>query len=285
MLGSLRRTALVAGLVVVLVGMWELYKVVGKATDGEIPLTPWGLPVRADDTSMPHVWSMVGALFDPARRGGDELLVTILLRAAWFTFREALVGFLGGTVLGLVLAVVFLKFSVLQRGLMPYVVASQTVPLIAIAPMVVLWAGRNGWPAWTAVALISGYLTFFPVTVNTLRGLSSPAATSLELMRSYAATDTQVLLRLRLPAALPYIFTALRVGATASVVGALVGELPAGLGDGLGRALLTGAQYYITRPEQLYAAVTVSAALGLVFAGLVGLAERLVVPTPSEDRQ
>ena len=280
----LRRVVLVAVLLAVLVGAWELYKVIGKASDGDIPFTPWGLPVNPDDTAMPHVWSMIGALFDPARRGGDEALGIILLRAAGFTFRSAFVGFLGGTVLGLALATLFLRFVVLRRGLMPYVVASQTVPLIAIAPMVVSWAGTNGWPRWTAVAIISGYLTFFPVTVNTLRGLTSPAATALELMRSYAASDTQVLLRVRLPAALPYIFTALRVGATASVVGALIGELPAGLSEGLGRALLDGAQFYITRPTLLYAAVIVTAALGLAFAGVVGLVERLVLPIRPEDR-
>lgn len=280
---ALRRVVLVGALVAVLVGLWELYKVVGKASDGDIPFTPWGLPVNPDDTSMPHVWSMIDALFEPARRGGDEALGIILLRAARFTFRSAFVGFLGGTVLGLGLATLFLRFGVLRRGLMPYVVASQTVPLIAIAPMIVSWAGSNGWPRWTAVAIISGYLTFFPVTVNTLRGLTSPAATALELMRSYAASERQVLVRVRLPAALPYIFTALRVGATASVVGALIGELPAGLSEGLGRALLDGAQFYITRPTLLYAAVIVAAALGLAFAGVVGLAERLVLPTRRED--
>jgi len=262
---------LVVGLVVMLAAMWELYKVAWQGAG-------WEWPVRPDDTSMPHVWSIVDALFEPARRGGDDLYGVILVRAAFATFREAVVGFLLGTVLGLALALLFLKSGLLRRGLMPYVVVSQTIPLIAIAPMVVIWVRGNGWPAWIGVAAISAYLTFFPVTVNLLRGLTSPSATSLELMRSYAATHTQVLMKLRLPASLPYLFTALKIGATASVVGALVGELPAGLQDGLGRALLNGAQYFITRPEQLYAAVLVAAALGLLFAGLVGLIERIVIP-------
>lgn len=264
---------LVVGLVVMLAAMWELYKVAWQGAG-------WEWPVRPDDTSMPHVWSIVDALFEPARRGGDDLYGVILVRAAFATFREAVVGFLLGTVLGLALALLFLKSGLLRRGLMPYVVVSQTIPLIAIAPMVVIWVRGNGWPAWIGVAAISAYLTFFPVTVNLLRGLTSPSATSLVLMRSYAATDTQVLMKLRLPASLPYLFTALKIGATASVVGALVGELPAGLQDGLGRALLNGAQYFITRPEQLYAAVLVAAALGLLFAGLVGLIERIVIPHP-----
>jgi NitT/TauT family transport system permease protein len=266
-----RKVLLVVGLLVVLAALWELYKVVWQAFG-------WEWPVRPDDTSMPHVWSIVDALFEPARRGGADLYVVILLRAALATFREAVVGFLLGSLLGLGLALLFLKWGLLRRGLMPYVVVSQTIPLIAIAPMVVIWVRSNGWPAWFGVAGISAYLTFFPVTVNMLRGLTSPSTTSLELMRSYAASDTQVLTKLRFPASLPYLFTALKIGATASVVGALVGELPAGLQDGLGRALLNGAQYFITRPEQLFAAVLVTAALGLAFAGLIGLIERLVVP-------
>jgi NitT/TauT family transport system permease protein len=270
-----RRVVLVAALLVVLAAAWELYKLVWQAAG-------WTWPVRPDDISMPHVWTIVGALFEPARRGGEDLYGVILLRAAWATFREAVVGFLFGTALGLALALIFLKWVPLRRGVMPYVIASQTVPLIAIAPMVVIWVRSNGWPAWFGVAAISAYLTFFPVTVNMLRGLRSPSATSLELMRSYAASDRQVLTKLRLPASLPYLFTALKIGATASVVGALVGELPAGLQDGLGRALLSGAQYFITRPEQLFAAVLVTAALGLAFAGLIGLIERAVVPTRPE---
>lgn len=266
-----RKVLLVLGLVLVLAAAWELYKVIWQAAG-------WEWPVRPDDTSMPHTWSIVGALFEPARRGGVDLYGVILVRAAWATFREALVGFLLGTALGLGFALLFLKWALLRRGLMPYLVVSQTIPLIAIAPMVIIWVRSNGWPAWFGVAAISAYLTFFPVTVNMLRGLTSPSATSLELMRSYAATDTQVLTKLRFPASLPYLFTALKIGATASVVGALVGELPAGLQDGLGRTLLNGAQYFITRPEQLFAAVLMTALLGLAFAGLIGLVERLVVP-------
>ena len=111
---------------------------------------------------------------------------------------------------------------------MPYVVASQTVPFLAIAPMVVVWGLNNGIPAWASVSIIAAYLTFFPVAINTLRGLLSPDPNSLELMQSFAATPRDVLWKLQVPAALPYIFTALKVTATASIVGALVGELPVG---------------------------------------------------------
>jgi NitT/TauT family transport system permease protein len=181
-------------------------------------------------------------------------------------------------VVGFTLGVVFVHSPLLERGLMPYVVASQTVPLLAIAPMVVIWGSRLNWPAWVAVTLISAYLTFFPVTINTLRGLNSPDPTARELMLSYAASRWQVLWKLRVPAALPYLFTALKISATVSLIGAIIGELPSGIGDGLGRALLTFSYYYITGPEKLYAAILVAALLGIVFTLLVLQAERMAIP-------
>lgn len=267
----LRRGLSLLVLVVVLVALWEGYKLLDSATGEALPL-----PVRSDDKTMPHTWSIVAELFAEQGRSGDILLV-LLLQAAWYTFKEAVAGFVVGTVVGVGLAVLFLRVGLLERGLMPLVVASQTVPLIALAPMVVIWGSKANWPVWVSVAVISAYLTFFPVAVNTLRGLKSPAATSVELMRSYAATSTQTLVRLRFPAALPYLFTALKVAATASIVGAIVAELPTGLDGGLGRALLNASYYFGTGPERLFATVLVAAALGLVFVGLVSLAERAVL--------
>jgi NitT/TauT family transport system permease protein len=161
---------------------------------------------------------------------------------------------------------------------MPYVVASQAVPLLAIAPMVVIWGAQFDLPRWSMVSVIAAYLTFFPVTINTLRGLRSPSATSVELMRSYAASKNEVLWKLKVPAALPYIFTALKISATASVIGAIIGELPAGLADGLGRALLNFNNTFITSPEKLYGSVLVSALLGIVFVSLIAITERIVLP-------
>ncbi|MBL8056077.1 MAG: ABC transporter permease [Anaerolineales bacterium] len=275
---AVRRAGSVLLILLVLVGAWEGYKALGAATGGLIPFTALPLPVRADDKSMPHVWTIVGVLFQPARRGAEQLLWQILLEAALFTWREALAGFVVGSLVGFLLGVVFVHSPLLERGLMPYVVASQTVPLLAIAPMVVIWGSRLGWPAWASVTIISAYLTFFPVAINTLRGLNSPEPTALELMRSYAATRRQILWKLRLPAALPYLFTALKISASVSVIGAIVGELPSGIPDGLGRALLTFSYYYITGPEKLYAAILFSALLGLTFVVLVMLVERLVLP-------
>jgi NitT/TauT family transport system permease protein len=263
---------------VVFAATWEGYKLLGAATHDRWPLTTLKLPIRSDDRSMPHLWNMVLALFKPAQRGNPDLLLTLLLRAAWFTWREAAGGFLAGSLFGFLLGALFGRSALFERGLMPYVVASQTVPLLAIAPMIIIWGGRIGWPAAWSVAIISAYLTFFPVTINTLRGLRSPHPSAVELMRSYAATDGQILWKLRVPSALPYIFTALRVSATASVIGAIVGELPSGIGDGLGRALLTYSYYYSSGPEKLFAAILVAALVGLVFVGLVTAVERLVVP-------
>jgi NitT/TauT family transport system permease protein len=268
--GTGRRIRAFIVVMVGLVVLWELYKVAWTAAG-------WSWPVRPDNTTMPHSWDIVSTLFRPARRGGEDLLIVILLRAALFTWREAFLGFVMGTAIGFGLGVVFVRSSTLERGLIPFVIASQTVPLLAIAPMVVIWGGRAGLERWVMVSVIAAYLTFFPVTINTLRGLRAPDETALELMRSYAAKPNDIMWKLRVPAALPYLFTALKISATVSVIGAIVGELPAGLGDGLGRALLNFASTFITSPEKLYASIIISALLGIVFVGLVTLAERLIV--------
>ena len=169
----------------VLVTLWEGYKFVANALD-----TSW--PIRADNKSMPHVWDIVGELF-VRRRAGEDILLILLLKEALFTFREAAVGFVIGAAFGFSLAVVFERYSLLERSLMPYVIASQTIPLIAIAPIIVVWGGRYDWPTWIPASIIAAYLSFFPVTINTLRGLRSPQPTSMELMRSYAASKNETL--------------------------------------------------------------------------------------------
>lgn len=256
--------------------LWEGYKALGQALLRTWPSAP--LPVRPDYRSMPHVWDIVGTLFVPARRGGEDVLLVILLDAALYTWRLALLGFVGGTVFGLAVAVLLVRSPLAERGLMPYVIGSQLVPVLAIAPVVVIWAGRSGLPTWAPVAFVSGYLAFYPVTIGAVRGLRSPAATATELMRSYAASSTTVLLQLQLPASLPYLFPALRVAATASVIGAIIGELPAGQSQGLGRAILGFASSFSAAPQRLFASVLVSALLGIVFVALIALLERLVVP-------
>lgn len=228
----------------------------------------------SDDLNLPHLQSMAESLLQPARRNGPVLLLRILAQAGLFTWTEALVGFGSGALLGFLLGAVFAHSRLMERGLLPYVVASQTVPILAFAPMVVIWLGAN----WMAVAVISAYLTFFPVTINTMRGLQSPHPTAVELMRSYAASPWTIMWKLRFPAALPYIFTALKVSATASVVGAIIGELPSGIRDGLGGAILNFNQYYISDPSKLWAAILVAASVGIVFFVIVNVVERLVLP-------
>ncbi|HRW08996.1 MAG TPA: ABC transporter permease subunit [Caldilineaceae bacterium] len=238
---------------------------------------PWGLvhnpPMRwkiASDLNLPHIWQIVDAFGNPSRRNGPAL-GTVLLGAAIFTFRESIIGFLFGTLLGLLLGTLFVHSRLLERGCMPYVVASQTVPILAIAPMVIIWLKAG----WVSVAVIAAYLTFFPVTINTLRGLRSPAPEAIELMHSYAASPWAILWKVRFPAALPYIFTALKISATASVVGSIIGELPSGIRDGLGGAILNFNQYYISGPERLWATIVVSAAVGITFYLLILLCEQL----------
>jgi NitT/TauT family transport system permease protein len=240
---------------------------------------PFGLehdpPYRwkvASDLNLPHLWDIGRSFAEPARRNGPPL-ISLLFSAALFTLREAFTGFLLGASLGLLLGTVFAHSSLLERGLMPYVVASQTVPILAIAPMVIIWLKAG----WISVAIISAYLTFFPVTINTLRGLRSPDPVALDMMRSYAASNWQTLWKLRYPAALPYIFTALKVSATASVVGAIIGELPSGIRDGLGGAILNFNQYYISGPAKLWATIIITALVGIVFFLVISLVEILVL--------
>jgi NitT/TauT family transport system permease protein len=161
----------------------------------------------------------------------------------------------------------------LERAFVPYVVASQTIPIVALAPMIVFAFGPNV----TSVAIIATYLTFFPVTIAMIRGLRSPDPRALELMRSYAASRWDVYWKVRLPASLPYLFTALKIAATASIVGAIIGEGPGGIPDGLGRAIINFNQYYITGPEKLWAAILISALLGIVFFALIRVAEMVVL--------
>jgi NitT/TauT family transport system permease protein len=264
-----RSAAARAGTVVLVLGaiwgLWELYRWVWVKTG-------WTHPFPANDITMPHMHTIFQALGEPSRVQGP-LLISVLLDAAWFTAKEAAIGFALGATIGFLLAVVLVHSRLLQRGFLPYIVASQTVPILAVAPMVVVWLKAG----WQSVAVIAAYLTFFPVTINTLRGLQSADARAHELLRSYAANRWQVLWRLRVPASMPYLFSALKVSATASVVGAIIGELPSSIQDGLGGAILNFNQYYSLNPANLWATNIVAAALGIVFFLVVVVAEKLVV--------
>jgi NitT/TauT family transport system permease protein len=225
----------------------------------------------ASDLSLPHIWLVVTAFVDPAQRNGSPLGV-ILAGQALFTFREALTGFVLGGSLGLLIGIGLVHSRLAERAFVPYVVASQTVPILAISPLIVV-ATRAGW---ISVAIISAYLTFFPVTIAALRGLRAADARAFELMRSYGASAWSVLWKVRLPSSVPYLFASLRVAAAAAVIGALIGELPSGIPDGLGASLLNYNQYYTSGPERLWATIVVCSIVGLGFVGLVRLSEWLL---------
>ena len=265
------------------VGIWEGYKWVGQQTGDYWPGTSIDLPASTDDLTMPHAADIAEELFEEVRDGRARLpLFLFLLKKGWFTLQEAAIGFTLGLTVGLGLAILMLRWRVAERGLLPWINVSQTVPLIALAPIVVTWGRQQDLPDMLSISLIAAYLTFFPVAVSALRGLQSPDSDHVELMRSYAAPWWTVLVKLRLPAARVYLFPALKIAATLSVVGAIVGEISIGTKTGLGRAILEYAQRYAVSPERLYASVIGAAVLGLLVFGLISLAEWIVVRRTGE---
>ncbi|GAA3927900.1 ABC transporter permease [Actinoplanes auranticolor] len=258
----------VAGLVV-LIALWEGYKAVGNP-EGTVLFGVRILP-RADDLSMPHVWDMLSRLARPELTGGRPVW-QVVLGASLFTLGITTVGFAAGAVIGLLLAVAMQRFRIVERGLLPYVILSQTVPLVALAPLIAGWGGTV-WPEWMTVAVIAAYLAFFPVAVGMLRGLQSPQTAGVELMRSYAAGWWRTLVKLRLPASLPYLFPALRLAGAAAVVGAVVGEISTGTRGGIGRLIIEYSREATSDPAKVYTAMLGAALLGLVVAALVSLLE------------
>jgi len=267
---------------------WELYKLVGPDNGGDI--LGWSIIPRTNDIAMPHVWDMGARLFEDESRTSDRPIWLVVLEAAWYSFRLAAAGFAIGSVVGIALATVMARFNVVRRGLLPYLVVSQTVPLIALAPLVVSWGGRVSiggwsWPRWLSVAVLGAFLAFFPVAVGTLRGLESASSTALELMRSFAASGSQTLRKLRFPAAVPRMLPALRLAATASVIGVVVAEISTGLRGGIGRLIIEYARQSTSDSAKLYPALLGAAVLGLALVGVVGAFEygvnRQRPPVPS----
>jgi NitT/TauT family transport system permease protein len=275
-LTRLRRVWTFALALILVSVLWELYKVIGPEDGGTV--FGWTILPRANDTAMPHVWEMVSRYGQPENRASDTPILVVVLQGAWFTFRIALAGLVLGTAVGLGLAVLMARYKVVERGLLPYLVLSQTVPLIALAPLVVSWGGRLHvgafeWPRWLSAAVLGAFLAFFPVAVGTLKGLTTTPPASLELMDSYAASWRQTLFKLRFPAAVPYIVPALKLAATASVVGVVVAEISTGLAGGIGRLIIEYAREATSDPAKVFTAVFGAAALGLVLAGIVALVD------------
>lgn len=264
-------------IVLLIVGGWEGAKWLGQATDYALELGPVTIGLEnTRDLTMPHLKNIVGALREPAQRNGPPL-ISQLVDTAFFTFREAFFGFVIGTTLGLLIAIIFVHSRLLQKGLMPYVIASQTIPILALAPMVIIWSDKLLGSRELGVPMIAAYLAFFPVAIYGLRGLSSVPDTALELMESYAASQWTILWKLRMKNAMPYIFTALKITAPASVVGAIIGELPSGIQDGLGGQIINFSIYYSNGPALLWATNLVTALLGIGFFLAIAIAERFVV--------
>ncbi|GIE87680.1 hypothetical protein Are01nite_41600 [Actinoplanes regularis] len=260
--------AVLAGLLTFAV-LWEGYKAVGSP-DGTVLFGVRILP-RADDLSMPHLLTVLRRLGRPELAGGDPVWL-VVLRACLFTLGITAAGFAAGALVGLLLAVAMQRFRIVERGLLPYVVLSQTVPLVALAPLVAGWGGSI-MPPWATVAVIAAYLAFFPIAVGMLRGLQSPPAAGVELLRSYAAGWWRTLVKLRFPASLPYLFPALRLAGAAAVVGAVVGEISTGTRGGIGRLIIEYSREATSDPAKVYTAMLGAALLGLLVAGAVSLLE------------
>jgi NitT/TauT family transport system permease protein len=198
-----------------------------------------------------------------------------LVYHGWITLSATLLGFAFGTALGIGLAILIIHNRATDRSLMPWIIASQTVPILAIAPMIIVVLNAVGLAGLIPKALISTYLSFFPVVVGMVKGFRSPEQIQLDLMHTYNASGLQTFIKLRWPIALPYLFTSMKVGIAASLVGAIVGELPAGGGNGLGARLLAGSYYGQT--IQIWSSLTVAAVLAGGLVVIVGIVERIVV--------
>lgn len=248
---------------------WRFPDILGTGVD-YFHVPPFSLS-QASDLQLPHIWDIAYALTEPVQRNTETSLFVHLVGAAFSTWTMALIGFAIGALIGITLASIFVHSLLGERAFMPYVIASQAIPIVALAPIISAAAGRGN----TAVIIIAVYLTFFPVTIAQARGLRSPDPRSLELMRSYAATRWQIYRKVRLPASLPYLFTALKVAAAAAIVGAIIGEGPGGVKDGLGRAIINFNQQYISGPEKLWATILIASLTGIFFFVCVRIAEIL----------
>ncbi len=252
--------------------VWELYKVIGPQDGATI--VGWRLVPKASNRAMPHTWDMIARLLEPENRSGGSPIAITVAGYAWYTLRLAAAGLVIGASVGIGLAVLMARWRIASRAMLPWVIMSQTVPLIALAPQVVSWSGKISlfgwdWPRWASVCALAAFLSFFPVAVGTLKGLTSVPSASLELMETYAVPWRVTLVKLRFPAAIPFIVPALKLAATLSVVGVIVSEISTGIRGGIGRAVISYQQASTGDAEKIYAAVFGAAALGLALFGSV----------------
>ncbi len=245
----------------------------GRANLTDVPFTEFALQTYAQDKPvLPAPHQVVGAIWT-GLFGAAITAPRSLAFHAGITLGATLSGFALGTLLGVLLAVMIVHNNASDRSLMPWIIASQTVPILAVAPMVVVGLGAVGVTGIVPKALISMYLSFFPVVVGMVKGLRTPEIIQLDLMRTYNASAWQVFWKLRWPASIPILFASMKVGIAISLIGAVVGELSNSAGGGLGVRLLTGS--YNGQTIQIWAALFIAAALAAVLVILVGWGERL----------
>lgn len=255
--------------------LWELYKAAGPARG----ISVGGLPVlpRTTDLAMPHSWTMIARLFAPESSAADAgPLWAAVLQAAGFTLAVAGAGWVLGVAVGLGLAMLMQRFRTANSAMLPWIVLSQTVPLIAVAPLVRRWGsqlefGSVSWENWMSVSVIAAYLAFFPVAVGALRGFSAPDRAHVDLMHTYALGWWQTFLRLRLPASVPYLLPALRLAAANAVVGTVVAEVSIGLRGGIGRMIVEFAAAAGGDPGKPWAPIFGAVVLGVCAVGAVAL--------------
>ncbi len=271
----------VVGIVAVLL-LWELYKFLGPAqgvvigaVEGQSGSGVMILP-RTHDRAMPHIWDMAARLFQPTSGGDTPPLWVSVASAALVTLGIAAVGWLIGVAVGTILGMAMQRWRLVEWGLLPWIVVSQIVPLIAFAPVInaignQIDRGGTPWPQWLSVAVIASYLAFFPVAIGVLRGLAAPDRIHVDLMRTYAAGYWPTILRLRLPAAVPYLLPALRLAAANAVLGAVVAEVSIGMRGGIGRMLIQLAGQASSDPAAPWGPTFGAIALGLIAAGSVVL--------------
>jgi NitT/TauT family transport system permease protein len=218
-----------------------------------------------------EIWQTTGAMVLEGRGFSKRSL----FYHSWITFSATALGFVLGTALGVALAIGIVYNRTMDMSVMPWVIASQTIPILAIAPMIIVVLNAVGISGLLPKAMISMYLSFFPVVVGMVKGLRSPTPMQLDQMRTWNASANQTFWRLRLPSSMPYLFTSLKVGMAASLVGAIVGELPTGAVAGLGARLLAGSYYGQT--IQIWSALIMAATLAAVLVGLIGLIQRITL--------
>jgi NitT/TauT family transport system permease protein len=228
-------------------------------------------------------WNLDRPVIPAPHQIAVEMWKSIFLIAPWkvksllfhvgVTLSSTLLGFVLGTLLGIGLAILIVHSKFLNKSLMPWIIASQTIPILAIAPMIIGVLGSLGFTGLVPKSLISMYLCFFPVTIGMVKGLTSPEPMQLDLMRTYNASTTQLLWKLRFPAAMPFLFTSLKVAVAIALTGAIVGELPTGAQGGLGARMLGGSYYGQT--IQIWAALVAASVVAALLVYAIGGMERL----------